>query len=196
MNTRNYMILLLLTCFFVSGYAQQRKVNPRLLREKMAGAEVLTDEMELQVQEHLKEHFPEQAEKIEMLKAENPDKYRQYMLQFYNRLKAMDRIREADPERYEHLVKERELEEQSRELARQYRLSDDASQKEAIRQKLEILLYEVFEYRQANRRQEIERLEKKLEELREENALRMEKKDEVVSLQLSRLIGEKTGLEW
>ena len=61
---------------------------------------------------------------------------------------------------------------------------------------LEELLYRIFEYRQLNRKAEIERIEKKLEELKKENQLRLEKKDEMVQRQLNKLLGIRSDLEW
>lgn len=179
-----------------SSAAQNR---PRQVRPRPAAGVTtakLTPEQEKETMDYLRKEFPEEAKRFEELKVIRPEAYRTALIRYYAKLKLLESIKQNDPERYEELIKERELDIKSRELARQYRESTDESEKEKISEELESLLYKVFEYRQLNRQAEIERIEKKLEELKQENALRMESKDEMVRRQLAKLLGEQTELEW
>ncbi|MBN2416307.1 hypothetical protein JXO52_10720 [bacterium] len=171
-----------------------RQVRPRTVPAVTAAK--LTPEQEKETMDYLRKEFPEEAKRFEELKVMRPEAYHTALVRYYAKLKLLETIKQNDPERYEELIKERELDIKSRELARKYRESSDEAEKEKISAELEQLLYKIFEYRQLNRQAEIERIEKKLEELKKENALRLESKDEMVRRQLAKLLGEQEELEW
>lgn len=184
--------------FLATGIAAaQNRTRPLRQRATVGVTSVkLTPEQEKETLEYLQKEFPEEAKRFENLKVMRPEVYHAALSKYYARLKIMQSIKQTDPERYEELVKERELDARSRDLARQYRASSDDTERKKISAELEQLLYQIFEYRQLNRKAEIERIEKKLEELKKENALRLENKDEMVKRQLAKLLGKQSELEW
>jgi len=106
-----------------------------------------------------------------------------------------DALQKNDPQMYKLLLADRDYERRTRELAVQYRRAP-ATQRAAIKQKLEETLGRHFEVRQQRRLLELKRLEEELKRLREAIDLRNDARDELIGKRISQLLGEDEGLEF
>jgi hypothetical protein len=81
-------------------------------------------------------------------------------------------------------------------LVEDYWQTGDTLKKDELRRAIWKLLSKIFDYRQMNRQEEIEKLESKLKELKEANEQRLANKDEIVETKLNDMLGGKPEMEW
>jgi len=93
-----------------------------------------------------------------------------------------------DPEMFELLQQEYELERKQRELAIQYRRAPQAQQP-AILKQIEALIEEQFDVRQTRRKLELKRLEEELDRLRDAIDQREEARDLLIKKRAAQLLG-------
>ncbi len=101
----------------------------------------------------------------------------------------MERLKTDDPERYDRLVK-------IRELAEKYRNTDDEKRKKEIEKKLRPLVDKELKVQQDNARKKVAELEKKLERFRKVLKERDENWDEVVDHNIKKITGQKDYLDF
>ena len=190
-----YVVFLLFIIVSVSVFAQERRPARRLQERAKPEVLYLTPEQEAEVLEYIREAYPERAKNLELWKDLRPEQYRKGLSRAFREMRFMEALKEKDPDRYGRVAEEKRLERESRQLAQQYRKTEDEAEKTRLKGELQSLLYELFDYRQMNRKDEIERLEKRLAELREANQERLASKEEIVQRRLDALLGEK-GMEW
>lgn len=166
----------------------QRQAQPEVL--------YLTPEQEAEVLKYIQATYPDRAERLIKWKDLRPDDFKNALSKAFREMRFMEALKERNPERYARVSEEKLLESQSRELAQMYRQSDDDAEKERLRKEMEDLLNKLFDYRQVNRQDEMDRLEKKLAELKEANQERLENKSEIVERRLRELLGKQKGFEW
>ena len=190
-----FVVLALFLGGSVSVFGQKRPLSRRVQEQPKQEVLYLTPEQEAEALEYLREVYPERVEDILVWKDLRPDQYRRGLSRAFREMRFMKMLKEKNPERYARVSEEKQLERKSRSLAKKYREADDETEKARLREELEVLLDGLFDYRQMNRKGEIERLEKRLAELREDNQKRLANKEEIVQKRLRELLGEK-GLEW
>lgn len=195
-----FLILMTNLIFNLSLFSQERQPvvqRPQTTLPQLQQTPLyLSTEQETEVLEYLEEYSPELVERLSRIKVTRPDTYREQLSRAYRQMIYLENLQETDPDQYERISEERRLELESNQLANQYKNSTDESEKNEIRAELEDLLYRLFDYRQMNRIVEIERLEERLADLKEENQNRLDNKDAIVNNRLLELLGERSGLEW
>lgn len=103
-------------------------------------------------------------------------------------------VQKANRELYKRLVRERNMEQQAQDLARVIRtLSEDSAERTAKIDSLRILLNEIFDLKQENRRREIERLQREIQELQRSLQKRRKMRDRMIDHRLDQLLGSTTG---
>ncbi len=202
-NKNNHFLFIILIMIFIhwlpllSQERQSAAQRPQTALPRLQETPLyLSPEQETEVLEYLEEYSPDLVERLSRIKVTLPDTYREQLSRAYRQMTYMENLKETDPEQYERISEERRLELESNQLATQYKNSTDEDEKNEIRTELEDLLYKLFDYRQMNRITEIERLEERLESLKEENQNRLDNKDAIVNNRLLELLGERSGLEW
>lgn len=195
-----YILLIIFVCLFMSikhvAAQEQRPANRPVPTTPQQDILYLTPEQEADVIEYLKEYYPDNADRLSRLKELRPDTYREQLSRVYRQMRFLENLKETDPEQYERVSEERNLESKSNQLASQYKNTTDENEKEKIKTELEDLLYRLFDYRQINRIAEIERLEERLGQLKQDNQNRLDNKDQIVNNRLNEMLGETSGLEW
>lgn len=101
-----------------------------------------------------------------------------------------DAIEKADPEMYELLKGDHDIEQQTRELAIQYRRAP-AEQKPEIKKEIKKLVNEHFQLRQQRRELELKRLDEELKRLREAFEARNDAREVIVGKRVAELLGER-----
>jgi len=182
----------------------QTRQNPRDQRRRAQNLQrtvqqeilYLTQEQEDEALKYIRETYTDRAERLIRWKDVRPEAYKNALSKAFREMRFMEELKERDPDRYARVMEEKRLESQSRELAAAYRQSDDDAERERLHKEMEDLLSKLFDYRQINRLDEIDRLEKKLEELKAANQERLDNKAEIVQRRLKELLGERRGFEW
>ncbi len=165
------------------SYAQKPRFKQQLNQNE------LTQEREEEVLQYVSQAYPHKYENLIQLRSRRPVLYRQALLRAYKEMQFAERLREENPEQYENLKLERELESQSQTLAEQYKTAETEAEKKAIEEKLRSVLIQTFEVRQANRQFEIDKLESRLQELKEKNEERQQNKNRIIQLRIDELLG-------
>ena len=101
----------------------------------------------------------------------------------------LERIKEQDPERYERLLK-------IKELAEKYRQSESEAEKKRIEKKLRPLLDAELKAQQEDAKKKIAQLEKKLKEMKKILKKREQNWEEVVDYNLKKITGQLDYLEF
>lgn len=156
----------------------------------------LTPEQESETLKYIQEINPDKFDEVSTCKQIRPERYKRIMSRAFREMRFLKELKVKNPKRYERVLNEKKLDQESRELARQYRNTEDEAEKNQIKKELEALLYELFNLRQINRKDEIDKLEKKLSELKKINQKRLANKNEIVRMRLQRMLGEEKGMEW
>lgn len=177
-------------------YGQERSRARRPGAQAKPEILYLTPEQEEEVIAYMRKARPDRVENLLDLKGKRPGLYRSFLSRAYREMRYMERLQEDDPERYEQVAQEKKLEEEARALAKKYRESADENEKVQLKEDLKALLDKLFDYRQMNRQFEIEKLEKRLEELKDVNERRLANKEEIVGRRLDEMLGTKREWEW
>jgi len=156
----------------------------------------MTPEDENKTLEYLKSFDQDLYEELLSIKDSRPEFFRRTLSRIYREMHYLKRLKEEDPDRYENVLEEKKLEKTTKDLAKKYRKSEDRSEKEKIKAELNELLYKLFEYRQMNRQYEINRLEERLQLLKEDMEERVNNKEEIIENRLDKLIGDNDSLKW
>jgi hypothetical protein len=177
-------------------YGQERPRARRPGAQAQPEILYLTPEQEEEVIAYLRKARPDRVDHLLDLKGKRPGLYRSFLSRAYREMRYLNRLKEDDPERYEQVAQEKKFEEEARLLAKKYRDSEDENEKVRLREDLKTLLDKLFDYRQMNRQFEIEKLEKRLEDLKDVNERRLANKEEIVERRLDEMLGTKRELEW
>jgi len=103
-------------------------------------------------------------------------------------------VQKANRELYERLVRERTMENQAKDLARVIRmLPEDSGERRTNVDSLRSLLNNIFDLKQENRRQEIERLQREIQKLQRGLQERRQMRDQMIDHRLNQLVGRSGG---
>ena len=195
------LALILLFSFVIVGFnkaysqdVRRRAKRPLTTQEKVIP--VLTPEDEEGALEYLQESDPQKALNLLSIRESNPAYYHKLISRYAYEIKVLNRLKETDPEKYDRLVNEKRMDRESRMLANNYRITENAEEKAQIKNNLESILNKIFDERQLNRKDEIERLENRLAELKRINQERLVNKEKIINLRIEKLLGGNRSLEW
>lgn len=100
----------------------------------------------------------------------------------------LDDVQRSSRELYERLMRERRMEKNAERLARTIRLLPGGQERRARIDTLRVLLGEIFELKQKNRRREVKRLQQKIRELEKRIRKRKRMRDLMIDRRLRKLI--------
>lgn len=182
---------------FASGfcYAQQPKTISNAKIENQNDVLLLTSDQEQSALGYLNRNYPARFREVNALREARPKLYRQELSRAFREMRFSENLKEEDPERYNRLKEEKELEIESQRLAKKYQEAAGSEEKAQIEKDLKQVLEKAFESRQRNRKDEIAKLEEKLAELKKRNDERLANREEIIELRLHDLLDKKT-LSW
>ncbi len=106
----------------------------------------------------------------------------------------LSEVQKANRELYERLVRERTMENRAKDLARAIRmLPEDSGKRRTNVDSLRSLLNNIFDLKQENRRQEIERLQREIQKLQRGLQERRQMRDQMIDHRLNQLVGRSGG---
>lgn len=106
----------------------------------------------------------------------------------------LNEVQKANRELYKKLVRERTLEQEAQELAQVIRmLPEDTAERATKIDSLQALLNTIFDLKQENRRREIERLQREIQEVQRRVQKRRQMREEMIEHRLNQLL--RTGTE-
>jgi hypothetical protein len=137
----------------------------------------------------------ELLEKLEQIKQKNQNKYQTLLREAYFKNSRFPHWERRNKEQFERQQKILDLEIQSESLALDYK-DTDGNKKQSVKKELQKVLSELFELREKDRKEDVARLEKELQELKESLQIRANKKNEIIERRIEDLLGENKYLDW
>ncbi|KAA3618207.1 MAG: hypothetical protein DWQ05_09215 [Calditrichaeota bacterium] len=214
---KNKKIGLLITVYFLSSaflFAQdfepappppadekeQFRVQGMRAQEKRAAVAAmarvpLTDSQKAEALQFLTELVPESAPVLAELESENPRNYERELQKAWREKQMLSRQKNFDKDEYQTKKSRIILEHKIQVLVYKYRKASD-SEKDRLKNDIRGQLGQLFDLREVDRAMQVQRLEKKLEELRASLKNRKPNKDRIIEKRLERLIGIDKELEW
>jgi hypothetical protein len=186
-----------------------KKVKEKMLRDraqamyKMKGY-LLTEEQQAEVIDFLRSVHPEALVKINRLRAkgdadqkeEGPSQYDFELFRvWHEKVAGLHKLKSKDPDTYARKLRFMVLERQCDNLAKRYKKAAE-DEKNGIRSALSEKVSELFDLREAGRQEEVKKMEKELEELREKLAERQRNKGLIVERRVSELLVGSDALKW
>ena len=156
----------------------------------------LTPKLEKKILKIIAEQEPLEVKHLTKLKRINPEEYREILLHAWKEHQFLKRLKKEDPDKYQQVKQRQELERMSRKLAREYRQSDDEQHKKTIKSELRDIIDELFDLREAEKEEEIFRLEKELNKMKKIVKKRQANKKEILNKHLHKLLGIDEYLDW
>jgi hypothetical protein len=152
--------------------------------------------MEKEALEFLQIVAPFRVEEIKALKSINPPEFHERIVEILGVKHHLDFVKRNDPERYELMLQEAQMDQKSRQLSEQYRRTKTTEEKARIKLELRTLLDRLFDIREQNKQGEIKHLEEELARLKSTMAERRKNKSQIVTGRLEELLDEKSSLKW
>ncbi len=139
--------------------------------------------------------YPELAERLAQLRADDPRQFKQTLERRFPRVRFLVELQKRDPAMFELRMADIRLDRQTDLLAQQLRDAREADDKvryKELRDQIEAKVAEHFDIRQAIRAMEIEHLKLKLEELEE----RLDERDDDRKDLIEQRVEELAGRDW
>lgn len=155
----------------------------------------VSPEVEREVMDFLQMIAPYRVEDLKALKSANPGEYHRRIVEILGVKRDLDLAKQQDPARYDLKLNEVKMEQKSHYLSEQYRRAKADEEKNGIRKELRTLLDQLFDVKEQNREAEVKRLEQELARLKSTMIERKRNKDQIVSIRLEELTGERS-LKW
>ncbi len=158
------------------GGPRQRGFGPPMVRW-----EELTDVRKRRVEDFIKEHFPSLFVELQRLEDRNPNAYERRMARIGPRMMELAEMARMEPQRGALAIRERQLDLQIRELARDFRHSSEDQGRRRIRKRMRELCSDKFDCQLDRRALEVGELEARLAELKERLAENKRMREELIN---------------
>jgi len=196
---RFLFVLLLAISANLSAQERQKKEKPERPDKNVSVEDLkreLGDDWENILISKIRQEDPETIEQLEKKKETNPSRYYKDLTKLWRQYKHLEKLKYEDPERYKTEKRYRQLEQKSKQLARDYRKSDSEDEKAKIQDELKICLTKLFDLREKKRNDRVMDLEKEVENLKAMLKYRKEKKDEIIENRLNEMLSEDERMKW
>lgn len=144
----------------------------------------------------LKEFHPELAKELNKLREKNPEMYEERLRHHYFEMMHLRGLKKNNPQMYERIIHQQRLERELRELAEKYHQSKDEKERESIKKQIRSILEKIFGLMEQNASEDIKRMEKEVNKLKEKLARKQAERDKLIEDRLKEIIGEKEGWDW
>ncbi len=186
-------LILVLFAFFSSAILETAEAR-RGPRPKQANPEMRAQRAEIQaqkgeIQAFIQEFFPERAQRIASLRKRAPEIYRERRQRIVREAKHLMKMRQEDPALFLIHVDEIRSRYRVQELAKAWKEAS-ADDRPAIEKTLRETLNRVFDLRQETKAADLDRLLKRVEELRTSLEDRLEDREKLIEERLEKLTSE------
>jgi len=160
-----------------------------------AGVKLSEDELET-LMEFYQQIDPDIRLKLAKLKLEEAYLYQHKIAHLYHEQEYLSRLEKELPERYKEAIEMRRLEAGTEKMAELYHRSDDEAEQKKIESDLRATLGQLFDLREKEKVQEIDRIRGRLERLEQEMKERRKNRDMIITNRLNELTGKRSYYEW
>jgi len=139
---------------------------------------------------------PDIRTKMAKLKVDEPYMHQHMLGHLYEEQIFLARLEKEAPERYKEAIEMRRLSAGTEKMAELYRQTDDDSEKKKIETDLRHILAQLFDLREKEKAQEIERIRSRLGKLEQEMQERRKNREIIINNRLNELTGKRVHYEW
>ncbi|MBD3385164.1 hypothetical protein GF407_09570 [candidate division KSB1 bacterium] len=161
--------------------------------DRLAGR--LSPEQEQQALEFLNQLDPPSVKQLQELESSNPEAYKRRILLIFREMKKLQAFEDEEPELYDRKRKMTQLEVKEKRLASEYKNTAE-DEKPQILGELRSVLDELFDLRELDRRDQIAKMEQRLEKLRQTLQERAENKQQIIDHRINMLTQNRDELRW
>ena len=151
------------------------------------------DDMEKQALEFVKQINEKYVQDLEDLKKEVPPIYQDKIRNLFREKQELERIKIQDTDHYTRRIKMIELEFESHSLARKARKNPDDKKK--ISEDIRKVLEQLFDMREAVKRDQLEMMNKEIQKIQKDLELRKKNRQAIIERYMKELLGEDD-LRW
>jgi len=156
----------------------------------------VTPEEEQEAREFLRKINPGRVAHLDEMKTSEPYLYNTTIRRILWTKARLADMEGSDPEGYRRQMAAFQLESEAHDLALRYRQATADSDRQRLRAQLTDELARLFDLREADKRAEIEHLQRRLQELRRTVQERRRNKDAIVDRHTQELLGDLDTVEW
>lgn len=178
------------------GRPGQREMRPGQEGPAMAGEEQVSEAQIKQFEEWLKTEDPDRYKEIQEIKGINPQVYKRVIFEGVHHWRHMMMVKSKDPAAYALMKKEMDYNKKLHSLMKQYKESQNESQKKQLKSQISEVVTQLFDVRTENRSKEISHLEEQVNQLKKMMEKRKANKKLIVDRKIQEITGEMDGLQW
>lgn len=156
----------------------------------------LTEDQIAKMMEFAKEYFPTFYSHSQEIKDINPEEYKKLILERFPMIMELLGLKGKEPELFNVVVKNIEMEDKSGYLSMKYIESSDETEKANIERELKTLLAELFPLKQKEEKIKADKMEEEVKKIRELIEQREANKDTIIQDRLNELTGKNQYLKW
>jgi hypothetical protein len=176
--------------------AEEKYQKAQQLFEQYRLSRPISEEMAEEIFGFYSRIDPDVVKDMKVLEKDNPKIYQDRLHHMEKEMRYLSRLREGDPEQFEKSIQLRRLEGECNKLAKQFRKTKDAAQKNQIEDQLGDLLNELFEMKEEEKKIEIDRILERVDKMRQEMEERKANKDNIIKIRLNQLLGKEHLSQW
>ena len=139
---------------------------------------------------------PDIRTKMGKLKVDEPYMHQHMLEHLYQEQIYLSRLEKEVPERYKEAIEMRRISAGTEKMAELYKQTDDNSEKKKIEADLRHMLGQLFDLREKEKVQEIERIRNRLGKLEQEMQERRKNREIIINNRLNELTGKRVYYEW
>ena len=177
-----------------SGMLAQEEGQQKKKRRTSAAQQ--EQNLEKKAMSYLDVENPEHKARLLEIKEKHPYVYKREIGAVLREKRKLERVKKRDPEKHKRLQAIQKLDRETRSLGFDYKQAESDEDKAKIKKALESALNQLFELREAERNDEISRLERQLEELKQSVKNRAKNRAQIVKTRLESLTGEDRDYRW
>lgn len=144
----------------------------------------------------IREHFPERAARLEILREQDPTGFREKARELHREVDRLLELKENNPALFEVHIEEIHLRTTLRKQAKLLREAGTESERQQARATLRASLERAFDLRQQIKQGEVEELRGRLKELESGLERRKGRRSELIDEQLRKLSAEEPESDW
>jgi hypothetical protein len=148
----------------------------------------MTEEERTGLREFIAEEYPEMYDRLLEAQADDPEGFEPGIGRILPEMIRMKELRDRDPELFQVRKTEQQVEFELRRLARRYRFASTDEDRAVLAEKIRPLVEQQFDIRQRRMEEEVSRLEKRLEQLRQRIARQAAARDAEIQKMYERIL--------
>ena len=149
-----------------------------------------------QLYNFLEKFDPERLQRLSHLEDVNPEEFHKLLEASRREFAHIQELKERNPEHFKQMMHMRRMEQESGQLARQYRECRNPQEKEQISKQLRGKLEKIFDLKEEQKNADISRMDEELSKQKEKAKTRQENRERIIKRHQRELQGDDEDMRW